>query len=94
MIVVLLSTVKRDILHPVTVKLRVLELMKARGIASAYQLVQAVGALPQKSKPSEATIYRLVRDGGDIESVRADTLEALAAVFGCKIGDLFAKPKD
>lgn len=76
------------------------ELMKRRGFVkddgspSAYRLALAVREQIAKSgeryKVSEPTIYRLVRDGGSIESVRADTLEVLADVFGCEIRDLFA----
>lgn len=57
-------------------------------MTSAYQLAQAVG-----DRVSAPTIYRLVRQQGDVENVRADTLEALADVFGCEIADLFERRK-
>ena len=68
--------------------LRIPELMKAKGYESAYQLVQAVDG-----RVGEATIYRLVRTGGAVESVRAQTLEVLAEVFGCDVPDLFERKR-
>jgi DNA-binding Xre family transcriptional regulator len=71
-----------------TVKLFVKDWMKKRDIENAYALVQKVDL----SKVGEATIYRIVRNGGEVESVRADTLHALAKAFACTIAELFAKP--
>lgn len=71
-----------------SVRLRLPELMKAKGYASAYQLVQAING-----RVGEATIYRLVRKAGEIESVRVNTLEVLAAVFECDVADLFERKR-
>jgi DNA-binding Xre family transcriptional regulator len=64
--------------------------MQERGM-TAYALAKAVRAT--KGDVSEATIYRIVRDGGKVDSVRLATLEALALAFDCKVGDLFARGK-
>lgn len=68
----------------VPVQLRLAALMKKKGVKSAYQLAQLVG-----DRVSAPTIYRLVRSGGRVENIKADTLEALADVFGCEIGVMF-----
>ena len=64
--------------------------MKAKGYGSAYQLVQAMA---DDARVSEATLYRLVRDGGKVDNVRADTLEALADHFGKEVADLFVRKR-
>jgi len=63
--------------------------MAKKGFDTAYQLVQAIG-----DRVGEATVYRLVRSRGMVDNVRADTLEALADVFGCDIPDLFVRRTD
>lgn len=71
-----------------TVRLRLRELMRKRGFTSAYQLAQALD-----DNIGEATVYRLVKADGVIESVKAEHLEALAEVFGCDVPDLFERRK-
>lgn len=75
-----------------TVQLRIAYWMHKRGFATAYQLAQAVRELRGEKPPSDATIYRLVRTGGKVDGMRADTLETLAAVFRCDVRDLFPEP--
>lgn len=70
-----------------TVQLRILDLMKAKKYDTAYQLAQALAG---DSRISEPTVYRLVRSGGKVDNIRADTLEALADHFGVEVRDLFA----
>ena len=70
-------------------RLRLAALMREHGYQTAYQLAQAV----DRRRVSEATIYRLVRDHGRIDRVRASTLEALATVFDCDVADLFERGK-
>jgi DNA-binding Xre family transcriptional regulator len=80
-----------------TIRLRLLELMKARGYVtetgtpSAVRLVEAFATA--KSKVGEATLYRLVRNGGSFDRIDASTLEALADHFGCDVADLFKRKK-
>ena len=74
-----------------TVQLYVLEWMRKRKLKNAYELAKA-GA-KASNDVSEATIYRLVRSKGEVENVRADTLDALAKVFGCDVADLFRRPE-
>lgn len=71
-----------------TVQLRIAQLMKEHGYATAYQLAQALADDP---RVGEATIYRLVRSDGKVDNIRADTLEALADLFGCEVADLFKR---
>ena len=72
-----------------TVQLAIAKYMKRDGYDNAYALVQAIKAA--NGKVSEATIYRLVRDGGKVDNVRADTLEALAKLFKVDVADLFVR---
>ena len=76
------------IVFGMTVKLRIEELMKTKGIASAYQLAAAVG-----DRVGEATIYRIVRARGRVQNLRSSTLEALADVFDCEVADLFERKR-
>ena len=69
-----------------TVRLQILRLMKDHGYKTAYQLA---AALANDKRIGEATVYRLVRSKGVVDSVRADTLEALADLFGCDVWELF-----
>lgn len=87
-----------------TVKLTLDQLAKDRrpgllgegGKLSAYLLVKAAEAVRARRKDlrvSDATLYRLARQRAGIESVRGDTLELLADVFGCDIPDLFERKR-
>lgn len=69
-----------------TLRLRIRELMKAKGYRSAYELVQAT-----RGRIGERTVYRLVEADGKAEKFTAATLEALADTFGVDVADLFER---
>lgn len=71
-----------------TLRLRIRELMKAHGYATAYELAQAM-----KGRVGERTVYRLVEADGTAEQFSATTLEALAETFGVDVGDLFDRSR-
>lgn len=71
-----------------TLRLRIRELMKARGYATAYEL-----ALATKGRIGERTVYRLVKANGAVGNFSAATLEALADTFGVEVADLFERKK-
>ena len=87
---ILRRTVNGDSIHRMTVQLRIVELMKGAGYTTAYQLAQA---LAKDTRIGEATVYRLVRSGGKVDSIRADTLDALADHFGVEVADLFKRKR-
>jgi hypothetical protein len=66
------------------VRLRIPELMAARGWKTAYALARACGGrltLPRA--------YRLVKSEGRLETFGADVLEVLCATFGVTPAELF-----
>lgn len=69
-----------------TLRLRIAELMEAKGFKTAYELAKA-----SQGRVGERTIYRLVEANGKIKNFSADTLEALADVFDVDVADLFQR---
>lgn len=69
-----------------TVRLRIRQLMRAKGLETAYQLAQAADG-----RLSAATCYRLVAADGAVQNFNADTLEALADFFDVEVADLFER---
>lgn len=69
-----------------TVRLRMAELMRKKGLTTAYQLAQALDG-----QLSPATCYRLVAADGAVGNFSAVTLEALADLFGVDVPDLFER---
>lgn len=71
-----------------TLRIRITELMKAKGYASAYELANAL-----HGRMGERTVYRLVEADGRVKNFSADTLEALADVFDVSIAELLIREK-
>jgi DNA-binding Xre family transcriptional regulator len=69
-------------------RVRITELLKERDW-SAYDLTKAIGALPQKRRVSDRTVYRLVRAKGTVKRIDTVLLAALCEVFGVGPGELF-----
>lgn len=69
-------------------RLRIPELMAAAGLATGYQLAKRSGG-----RISPTTAYRLVDNGGKVESIDLRVLEGLLAAFEIDakdMGKLFA----
>ena len=67
-------------------RLRIPELMKERGLATAYALAQLSGG-----KVNMTTAYRLTRQGGKVTMIEMRLLEALCDTFGVEPGELFER---
>jgi hypothetical protein len=81
---VLLMVASVPILYRMDVRLRIPELMAARGWKTAYALSRESGGritLPRA--------YRLVKSEGRLDTFGADVLELLCATFGVTPGELF-----
>jgi DNA-binding Xre family transcriptional regulator len=73
------------------VQIRIAELMKGKGIASAYQLAQAIEETG--AGVSAASIYRLVAANGRLQTFSAELLDALCDVFKVEPGELLERKR-
>ena len=67
-------------------RLRIPELMKERGLTTAYALAQF-----SKGKINMTTAYRLTRQGGKVTMIEMRLLEALCDTFEIEPGMLFER---
>lgn len=67
-------------------RLRIPELMKQHGLATAYALAHF-----SEGRINMTTAYRLTRQGGKVVMIEMRLLETLCDTFGVSPGDLFER---